>query len=228
MRKDKTERLLQEHGFTLVELMIAMVISGFVMAALYSTYVVQQKHALAQEQVAEMQQNLRAGMNYLIREIRLAGFDPTGETEDDEKIVAATAESFQYFFDNDDENSFILQDSNNENELHQVIHGSSPQPVAEDIEAIEFFYVLEDGTETTAPSTSELDKIRSVQVSMLARAGREDRKFTNGATYVPASGNANWDINGDNAGTGNPANDHFRRRLLITSVQLRNMGLAHE
>ncbi len=227
MRNSKKGRLAQEHGFTLVELMIAMVISGFIMAALYSAYVVQQKHALAQEQVTEMQQNLRAGMDYFIGEIRLAGFDPTGEVTDGEKIVDATANSLQYFFDNDDANSFVFFDNDNTNELRQETHGGGAQLVADNIEAFELYYVLEDGTKTSLPI--DPGKIRSVEVSILAKAHQPDPNFTNMMTYVPASGDPNWDINGENiAGTGNPPNDQFRRRLLITSVQLRNMGLAHE
>ena len=52
----------RESGFTLVELLVAMVISLVVMGGIYSTYHSQQKSYLVQEQVAAMQQNLRSAM----------------------------------------------------------------------------------------------------------------------------------------------------------------------
>ncbi|UCF72314.1 MAG: prepilin-type N-terminal cleavage/methylation domain-containing protein, partial [Deltaproteobacteria bacterium] len=60
-------------AFTLAELLVAMVVVGVVMAAIVSTYYSQQKSYVAQEQVAAMQQNLRAAMFYMEREIRMAG-----------------------------------------------------------------------------------------------------------------------------------------------------------
>ncbi len=65
-------------GFTLVELMIAMVISAIVMTSVYSVYSAQQRSYIVQEGVAAMHQNLRAAMYFMEREIRMAGCDPTG------------------------------------------------------------------------------------------------------------------------------------------------------
>ena len=67
-----------KNGFTLVELLIALAISGIVMAGVYSAFKTQQDSYLAQEQVAEVQQNLRASINYMMRNIQMAGFDPEG------------------------------------------------------------------------------------------------------------------------------------------------------
>jgi type IV pilus assembly protein PilW len=64
----------KSNGFTLVELLVAMVITGIVSAAIFSTFLSQQKSYLIQEQVAEMQQNLRAAMNMTVRDIRMAGY----------------------------------------------------------------------------------------------------------------------------------------------------------
>lgn len=64
-------------GFTLVELLIALVIGSLVIGAVYSSLQSQHASYLAQDQVVEMQQNLRAAMNIMAREIRMAGYDPT-------------------------------------------------------------------------------------------------------------------------------------------------------
>ena len=65
----------REKGFTLIELLIAMAITGIVTAGIYTTYRSQQKSYVTQEGVTEMQQNLRAGINIMVREIRMAGYD---------------------------------------------------------------------------------------------------------------------------------------------------------
>ena len=68
-------KLSNKHGFTIIELLIALAISGIVSAALITTFLSQQKSYVVQENVAEMQQNLRGGMEMMTREIRLAGYD---------------------------------------------------------------------------------------------------------------------------------------------------------
>jgi type IV pilus assembly protein PilW len=68
----------REKGFTLIELMVVLAISGFVAAVVYIIYDSQQKSYVTQEQVSTMQQNLRAVMHFMQREIRLAGYDPLG------------------------------------------------------------------------------------------------------------------------------------------------------
>jgi len=69
--------LNNKKAFTLIELLLALAISGVVMAGVYSAYYSQQKSYITQEQVAAMQQNLRAAMYIIQREIRMAGCDPT-------------------------------------------------------------------------------------------------------------------------------------------------------
>jgi len=65
-----------KNGFTLIELLIAMAITGIVSAAIYTAFQSQQQSYLTQDQVTEMQQNLRAAMDIMVREIRMAGCDP--------------------------------------------------------------------------------------------------------------------------------------------------------
>lgn len=103
--------------------------------------------------------------------------------------------------------------------------GGGFQPFAENIEAIELLYIDEDGNVLATPmaaGAAALDDIRSIRVSILARASRPDPNFLNQNVYTAASG-TDWDLNGAAAGVA--ANDNFRRRLLITTIRCRNMGL---
>ena len=67
-------RRKKDHGLTLIELLIAMVISGILIAAIYRTFIGQQKIYTVQEQVVDMQQNVRGAINRMMREVRMAGF----------------------------------------------------------------------------------------------------------------------------------------------------------
>lgn len=65
---------MNRRGVTLIELMIALVISAAVVAAIYRTFITQQNTYTVQDDVAGMQQSVRAGVNEMMREIRMAGF----------------------------------------------------------------------------------------------------------------------------------------------------------
>jgi type IV pilus assembly protein PilW len=258
----------KENGFTLIELMIAMAITGIVTAAIYAAFHSQQKSYIVQEDVADMQQNLRAGMDLMVREIRMAGFDPTSDAN--AGIVSATSNAINFTMDagngvdddgdgsidetdemnagngvDDDGDGSIDEademdvdgDTNDANE--NITFGFSNandadndgiadsgaadigrntgggfQPVAENIHAIEFFYTLADGTQTSAPAAVDLNNIRSVQITFLARADRIDQNFYNATPYTTPGGQNLV-----------PYNDSFRRRLVTTTVKCRNMGL---
>jgi prepilin-type N-terminal cleavage/methylation domain-containing protein len=61
-------------GLTLIELLVAVAISGILIAAIYRTFIGQHKTYSAQEQVVDMQQNARVAISRMMREIRMAGF----------------------------------------------------------------------------------------------------------------------------------------------------------
>jgi prepilin-type N-terminal cleavage/methylation domain-containing protein len=70
----KVAKITKVKGLTLIELLIAMAISAILIAAIYRTFIGQQKAYTVQEQVVDMQQNARVAINRMMREIRMAGF----------------------------------------------------------------------------------------------------------------------------------------------------------
>ncbi len=258
-----------KNGFTLIELMITMLISGFVIAAIYSSYKVQQESYTTQEAVAEMQQNNRAAIALLTSDIRMAGFSPiaggfgfvngtfdngAGQSEavtTDASNIAFTAD-LGGTVDSDgdgilDYNGTIdraCQDINGDgntdmSEMEQIayrLNGTNLQrystttgiiewhSAVENIEDIEFSYLDDTNVVTAIPAD-----IRAVQVSILARASRVDRNFVNTLLYCPASNPLNSATglctNPAPATSWGPYNDNLRRRLLITTIQCRNIGL---
>jgi len=64
------------NGFTIVELMIALVVAMVAIAAVYSVYTVQQRHFRNQQLILTAQQNLRGAIMVLEQELRMVGYDP--------------------------------------------------------------------------------------------------------------------------------------------------------
>ena len=64
----------KKNGVTLIELLIALVLSSILIAALYRLFISQQKTYTIQDQVADMQQNIRVAIDQMTREIRMAGY----------------------------------------------------------------------------------------------------------------------------------------------------------
>ncbi|MDP6931988.1 MAG: prepilin-type N-terminal cleavage/methylation domain-containing protein, partial [Myxococcota bacterium] len=61
-------------GFSMLELMVAVTLSSFVVAGLYGVFTMQTRQLLYQDLNMEMHQNLRFGVDMLSRSLRLAGF----------------------------------------------------------------------------------------------------------------------------------------------------------
>ena len=87
----------RERGFTLIELLIAMAIGLVVITSISSAFISQRKTYAIQEQIAEMTQSARAAMDMIIREVRMAGYDPTGSAG--AGIVSATSNSINFTLD---------------------------------------------------------------------------------------------------------------------------------
>lgn len=239
MIMNRYQRILRakaQSGFSLVELFMTVAIMGMVAGAVFTVYRSHQRSHTAQEAVADMQQNIRAAMLVMLRDIREAGCDPTGRAE--AGITLATPGVFQFTrdiggdADHPNEANGSLTDAN-----ENVAFGFSPaddvgrtgiadagtaslgrntgggfQPIADNIQAIEFRYILRDGTLTIRPNAAQFPSIIGVQISLLARAARPDPDYLDTGSYTTAAGTV-W----------RPSSpDHFRRRLETLTVSLRN------
>jgi type IV pilus assembly protein PilW len=65
---------MNRKGMTLIELLVALTISGVLLAGVYRTFISQQHTFTVQDQVVDMQQNVRLAINRMTRELRMAGF----------------------------------------------------------------------------------------------------------------------------------------------------------
>ena len=62
-------------GLTLIELMIGLAICGMVVAGIYRLFISQSRAYTVQDQVVEVQQNIRTAMEGMLRDLRMTGFD---------------------------------------------------------------------------------------------------------------------------------------------------------
>ena len=229
--KRQMSKLVNKQGFSLMEVLIAMVIAGIVMAAIYSVYYSQQKSYVAQEQIAAMQQNLRVAMYRMEREIRMAGYDPRRDAAADIQTAGPNTINFTLditntagtgdpdgLLDGPNENITYSLDDNDgdgDNDLER-----NNNLIAENIDTLNFVYLGEAGPlddDGNGNVVASIPLIRSIQITLVARTGRRDPGYTDTKAYYNQQDLVNPIL---------PAqNDNVRRRPLTAQIRCRNLGL---
>ena len=69
---------LDSKGVTLIELLVVLVISTILIGGIYRLFITQSKVYTVQEQVVEVQQNTRAAMEIMLKDLRMTGLIMTG------------------------------------------------------------------------------------------------------------------------------------------------------
>ncbi len=258
----------KKNGVTLIELLIALVLSSILIGALYRAFITQQKTYMVQDQLADMQQNVRIAIGQMTKEIRMAGYGgdmlpifgsvngftdiitPTsgaitviladqvgvlkqGSAKGTNQLRVTNARIFNtdkkrylclnglnnYLVQSVTEDTIVLNAPLAEGHpINQPVYlvkaisyylgisgaktvlrrnentGGGGQPLADNIESLEFTYFDANGIETTNPSD-----IRMLKVKVTARTNMLDAQFK--------------------------GEDGYRRRTLSSYIKVRNMGL---
>jgi type IV pilus assembly protein PilW len=234
-----------QNGFTIIELMIAVAISSVLITAVYQTFHSQQRTYTMQNEAAAMEQNLRGGLYLLTKELRSAGYNPQQETTDNFRFVTFfpapnnlftvdyTKDHFIVAFTLDADSSGAIESNRNEqiayrfnNAQKSLERFNDMQPditkkweiVASNIDAAHFTYFDQNNNITTDPANIEY-----IEIALLARTGKQDSKYINTTVYTTKEGVklcplvlASDKCPNDSFG------DHYHRRLLTTTIQIRN------
>lgn len=196
-------RMRLARGFTFIEVMITLAISAGVFAAVVSFFISQQRHYNIRMQVATMQENTRTGLDFMVRELNMTGYDPT-ETAG-AGIVVANANTLQVTMDLDGNGStadadedvaYTLFDNDGDQSLGRTVGGVT-ELVAASIEDLRFSYTLADGTVTTTPA--DPSQIRAIDITLTGRTAQPDPQYS--------------------------TNQGYRNLTLTTRVLVRNMDL---
>jgi type IV pilus assembly protein PilW len=172
-------------GFTLMELVVSTAISMLILGAIAGTFMTQTKFYNAQEQVNEMQQNARAAMDLIGREIKSAGYKPTGTAivgvaySTTELRIRADLDADGAINDTSDEHLvYTFDNANLQIKRAYGVVGATPEILANNITAFAFNYL----DSTGATTTTQAD-IRQVSLSITARTAKPDPNLTTNNGY---------------------------------------------
>lgn len=280
----KMTKLFCKKGFTLLELLVATTVFALVISGMYAAYSSMQKTTINQNNLVDVQQNLRVSMDLISRDIKMAaalipaGTAGVSTNSDATTLNLATASSFyayarissdieipagggndypfnisvptaiDYFAagnsiriirpqsgeqpynapDNDeltvdsvDRNGRIITIDNfgntdttqykigdvivrvgnaapdpstivwtlNGTDLSRNRDGMGAEVMANDVRALTFSYLLDNGTETTAPTDDDLPLIRAIRVTITTDAtqqigGQDRQRSLSSTTYI--------------------------------------------
>ncbi|MGA1870709.1 MAG: PilW family protein [bacterium] len=202
----------QNSGLTTVELMVALVVTLIVSFILFNFFIAQNKHYISADKTTVMQQRMRDALLTMVKDTRMAGYDPSGAANAGFIQHSTNIRSLNFTMDENGNGDCLDAGEDILYSLAGTNLMRNGRTIAENVEDLEFNYVLDDDTSTTAPT--DMERIRLVQITLLARIKSADDGYINTLTYTPASG-ATW----------GPFNDNFKRQLLRTTIRCRNMGL---
>ncbi len=149
-------------GITLIELLVALIVLGLTIAGIYRLFIAQTKAYTIQDQVVEVQQGIRAAMEILLRDLRMAGFDDDSPTSNISVITPLVVgdESIAVSYEYDSNTLYTVsywRDSNTQKLFRQRIitkndgtsTTESPECILENVDQLSFRYGV-DGNDDKA------------------------------------------------------------------------------
>jgi type IV pilus assembly protein PilW len=227
-------------GFTSIELLVALLMSTIVLGAIVASLFSQQKVHMTQERLIEMQQDLRSAIYLFGADVKMAGYDPTGDAN--ATFVKANRAEIQFQIDRNGDGDFtddlgeeIRYALTNDADRNGIADGAgcnlgrelvvNGEPVddrlevlAENIDALNFVYLDQVGNVLATPVANP-QAIGSVQITLVGRSGENLPKFffknDNSRDYFNRQGTLIFSA----------PNDGFRRIAGMHKFKCRNLQL---
>lgn len=213
--------LKNNSGFSLVELLVAIVVGGIIISASYMLFISNQRTYIIQDELVNIQQTIRPAAEYISRYIRIAGLDP--EQTNNFGIRDATNGTIEFSFDRLDRGLVGVLELTNEVKHFRAQNGQLEEEdqatntwvaIAENVEALNFVY-LDGAGNVIANPAANLGAIRTVEISIIGVSRNPVPRYTNDNAYVNLQGTEILP----------PQNDNFVRMMFSETVQCRNLGL---
>lgn len=172
-------------GFSLVEALVSIGVAMILLASFSTYFTYQNRSFAAQNQLTELNENTRAALDLLEREIRMAGYNPTRaaftgipynsttgtldlyQDLNGDGTVTGTNEHLTYT------HNFTLR-----RVFRNANDGAGAQPLLDNVNAFACTYLDESGNVTTTSAN-----IRAVQLVFTVQASRPDPSWTQNSGY---------------------------------------------
>lgn len=193
----------KQSGFSLVELMIALVLGLIVVSAVVNTYVGSTRSSRFSQGLQEMQENGRYGITTLQRGLRLAGFAPDSDLEAFDipnssatQVVVRTTAAYDCngalttLSDGIAVNTYSHDPAENTITCTGNAVGAAAMPIVEGVEAMRVLWGVsadDDGVpERYIPysATIEPDQVVAMRVAILVSSGEPIRSRRGDETHV--------------------------------------------
>jgi len=170
-------KLKKTAGFTLIEVMVSMTIGLVVLAAVAGTFTVQLRQNSAEEQLAQMQQDVRGALDLMVREIEMAGFKPAGVVFNG--IATSTATTLRIKLDLD--STGVTTDGATDDISYTYSSGvltrtlnnpASSATLADNLTLFSFSYLDANGAATTTSTA-----VRRITINITAQTARADPSY---------------------------------------------------
>lgn len=231
--------MMKQQGFTLIEVLVSMAITGIILGSIYSLFISSQRIYTVQDEFVQIQQTVRPTMDFMGETIRLAGLDPLGRNifgfrdfsgfgdgrsinatriafftdADHDGALNASSDEQKGFALNVDVNGVALAAGSEDFRLRQfVVETGTWEPIAENIEVLNFVYLDRNNAVIANPAVNFRD-IRAVEIALIGRSHRTMPAYVNGETYR----------NRQDAVILGPQNDNFMRVMVTEFIQCRNV-----
>jgi len=222
----------RSRGFTLIEVLVAMAIAGIVTAVMYATLKAQVRGQVSQDVSLSMTQSVRAAMEILASDIRMAGCDPN-ETADAQILTAEEGNLVMTMDvgggpngepdgDTDDPNELVRYAINASGHLGRATGAAGALQPLHSIDlacdALNFVYLDANGNPIGTPvAAAALETIRAVQVSIVVRSADANnpgllKDQIDNTSYTNLQGDEIFKADGDT----------FRRFQLNETIARRN------
>ena len=199
-----------QSGFTLIELLISMAIAGLLLSLMVLAFTGQSRSYNTQQDISTLQGDMKAALQLMSRDIRMAGYDPRGTGTF--SITGATSTSFSSTQDLDGlitvgPDETVAYSLNGTTSLRRSTDGGVTfQPVIDNITNLGFEYlVVTAGATSTSPETrtwtnfstatantsapassTDLANIRAVNICLQGRTSRQTSTTADTGSFMAA------------------------------------------